>query len=456
MVSRHVDGNLSTPVVSPTEGNNTAAGKAHTQITSDENTRLDIESDIALDNVLLRVRWVMIAGLLLLSLAQPLTGRLGLPTWTLILGFAGYSVIVVLLRRSVVWLQPYSRIAALDLVVVGALYTVAASPGGPVFVLFLLITIGASCTTTLPRSLLYTGVVLVIMVIISPTLPHWTHDTVAVRDLVARLIVLAVANVGTILLVRQLNHERRTALAASRAAERQTELHRLRETFVASVSHELRTPLTALRAGLGMLDLSLSDRLRADEKHLLGTARRNSERLKLLVDDLLMYNQLEAGALHLERDTLNLSDVVCDAVSAVRPLMEETGHSVTLALAERLPCLGDTRRLEQVLINLVANACEHTPSGTTISIEGAATLDETLLTVSDDGPGIPPAELERVFHPFHRIIPSRHGSGLGLAIAQRIVELHGGRIWAHSEASNEHPYKTTFSIALPIRPMENA
>jgi signal transduction histidine kinase len=426
-------------------------------------TRSGAKPVIALDHALWLIRWVTVLGLMLLSIAQPLIGRIGLPTWTLIAAFACYSGAMGLLRRRIVWLRPYSRIALVDLVVVAALYTVAASPGGPVFVLFLLLTVCASCTTTPLRGFLYTAAILTIMIVVSPTLPQWAHDTMAVRDLVARLIVVLLVNAGTMVLVHQLSHERQVAVAANLAAERQTELHRLAETFIASVSHEFRTPLTALQAGLGLLDVSLQDRLRTDEQHLLGTVRRNSERLGLLVGDLLTYNQLEMGADVLDWDRIDLSDVVTSALVALDPLLRETGHAVELQIADHLPIMGDARRLEQLLLNVIVNACEHTPAGVEIRIRSAVQGNEVVLAVSDNGPGIPPEELDRVFQPFHRVTMGinshRRGSGLGLAIAQGIARRHEGRLWAESdcrgerrESRDENPGGTTFYVSLPLPP----
>lgn len=414
------------------------------------------ESDATLEYVLIITRWVTIASLFLLSIAQPLIGRIGLPTWTLILGFAIYSAVLMLLRRRFAWLRPYSGVATLDLLVVSALYSIAASPGGPIFVLFLLLTVSASCTTTMPRSLLYTAGALAIITIVSPTLPQWTHDARAIRDLVGRLIVVVLANAGTILLFYQLNRERAVALETARSAERQGELHRMREVFIASISHDLRTPLTALQAGLGMLQLSLDDRMRGDEQHLLGTARRNSERLSFLVNDLLTYNQLEMGALQLDYDRMDLSNVVRCAVSAITPLLQQKSDTVEMQINDSQPYIGDTQRIEQMLINLLANACEHTPMGTTIRIASEATSECVLLSISDDGTGIPPEQLEHIFQPFHRINLSHPGSGLGLAIARRIAELHGGDIWAENRLDGTNAHGTTFSVTLPIRTVEDA
>lgn len=407
-----------------------------------------------LSHVLGLVRWFTILALFLLSLAQPLVGRLDQPTWLLILAFAGYSAVISLLRRRVSWLLPTARTAMLDLVVVTALYCIAATPGGPLFVLILLVTVSASCTTTLRRSLACTISALLVLLLVSPTLPLWTENPTSLRDLFARLIVVALANVGAALLIHQLQREHDTAREASAVAQHQAELIQAREAFVASVSHELRTPLTAMRAGLGMLELSLRDRMREDEVHLLGTARRNSERLRLLVDDLLTYNQLEANALRLEHDALDLRDVVHRALGAVAPLLAEKGQSLTVSLADRLLVQGDARHLEHTLINLVANAYEHTPAGTNVSIMGQVTEHEVQVMVSDDGPGIPADARERIFDRYQQLHPTEGGgSGLGLAIAKRIIELHGGRLWVESGfgPSGEDSVRTgnTFCLALP-------
>ena len=457
MVSRYIT-RTGKPLASWCNRRRIAIETTYVWASSGKDSRTLRESDMALDHALWLIRWVTITGLLLLSLAQPLIGRIGLPTWTLIAVFACYSVAVGLLRQRIAWLRTYSQIALIDLVVVAALYAIAASPGGPVFVLFLLLTVCATSTTTLLRGSLYTAFVLTIMAVVSPTLPQWVHDPMAVRDLVARLIVVMLVNAGTALLIHQLNYERRGAVEANRAAERQTELHRLAEMFMASVSHEFRTPLTALQAGLGLLGVSLQDRLREDERHLLGTVRRNSERLGLLVGDLLTYNQLEMGAELLDCDRIDLSDVVTSAVVAIAPLLRETGHQVEAPIADHLPVVGDARRIEQLLLNLLANVCEHTPAGARIRIRSAVHGNEVILAVSDDGPGIPPEELDRVFQPFHRINTnsSHHGSGLGLAIAQGIAKWHEGRLWAESAfrgvsaEGTESTGGTTFYVALPM------
>ncbi len=222
-------------------------------------------------------------------------------------------------------------------------------------------------------------------------------------------------------------------------------LDRLREEFLASVSHDLRTPLTAARAGLGLLEASADDRLQPDERALARNALRNIERLDMLIGDLLTVNQLEAGTLRLQPEPLDARIVVADAMASVHSLIVEKGQMLEPHLPEPLAIEGDARRLEQAIVNLLANAHRHTPPGTRITVSGAAAGGEVRLTVADDGPGIPPPELERIFQRFHRLGGGR-GSGLGLAIARGIYELNGGRVWAENCSGGG----AAFQLALPV------
>ncbi len=228
-------------------------------------------------------------------------------------------------------------------------------------------------------------------------------------------------------------------------ASRLEELDRLREQFIASISHDLKTPLTAIGSGLGLLQLSMAERLRLNERGLLENARRNADRLRVLIDGLLAYNQLEVGTLELRRELIDLRTVVTDAMGAVHLLTEGKGQSLEVDVPEPLPVNGDAFRLGQVVINLLANAHAHTPSSTRIAISGRHESGDVLLIVSDNGPGIPLEQLESIFERSHRLDPEAGGSGLGLAIARGIVELHGGRIWAESKPGQS----SRFCIALP-------
>jgi PAS domain S-box-containing protein len=222
-------------------------------------------------------------------------------------------------------------------------------------------------------------------------------------------------------------------------------LEQLQRDFLSTVSHDLRTPLTAIRTGVVLLEASAADRLRPDERQLLGHARTNSERLGLLISDLLAVNQIEAGTLQLEREPLDLRATVSTAVAAVHAPIQEKGQTLEVDLPEALPVDGDRRRLEQVVVNLLANAHRHTPPGARIVASGRAGAGEVRLTVQDDGPGIPATEVESIFRRFYRLAAGGDGSGLGLPIARGLVELHGGRIWAERDPAGG----SAFHVVLP-------
>ena len=250
-----------------------------------------------------------------------------------------------------------------------------------------------------------------------------------------RALALAVAQFAAVVLERARLH------GARAEAARLAELDRLRGEFVATVSHELQTPLTAVRAGLGLLEAGLGSALGLAEAELLAATRRNVERLRLRIDDLLVANRLEAGAMRPAFAPLDLRQVVAPALAAVQPLLQEKTQHATLDLPVPLPIRGDGALLEQVMVNLLANANRHTPSGTPITVSGYVIAGEVRLMVRDTGPGVPPADLETVFEPFQRLgtAAGRHvpGAGLGLSIARRIVDLHAGRLWAENGGGGE-------------------
>ena len=381
---------------------------------------------------LFRLRWASILLLLLLTFMQPTLGRGGLPTWVLVLLFAGYNLLIELLRSLVPQLRSYTVVALLDLPVVGLLYGLGAEPGGPLFLLLFLAADCAAVSLPLRAAVLYTGAVAAIAAITDVVLLMWSPVAADIRLLVVRLTMLGLVTVGMAILTRRLAMEQEAAQTDRLEAERLEALDRLRNDFIATVSHDLRTPLTAARAGLAMLEMRMAEQLGSDDRELLETSRRNVEYLHILIGDLLTFNQLEAGVLRLEREPLDLRAVVAAAMRVVYPLVQEKGQVLELDLAEPLPYEGDARRLEQVLVNLLANAHQHTPNGTSIRLAGRVAAGEVRLTVSDDGGGIPVEEQEAIFRRFHRLDAIGDGSGLGLAIARRIVELHGGRLWVES------------------------
>lgn len=227
-------------------------------------------------------------------------------------------------------------------------------------------------------------------------------------------------------------------------------LRRLHDEFIATVSHQLLTPLAAARAGLGLLESGVAERLGADERRLLGNIGRNIGRLSIHLNDLLTLNQLKSGTLTVAPSVIDLRAVVADAMGVVYPLLQEKGQALAVDLPEPLLVAGDAEELAQAVINLLANAHRHTPGGTRVSVAGRVDRGEVVLTVADNGPGIPAGAWEAVFQRFHRLaipggIPAT-GSGLGLAIVRGIVELHGGRAWVAGAPGGG----VAFHISLPL------
>lgn len=400
-----------------------------------------------LQRALLWLRWPTLLALLLITLAMPTRTALDFPSSTLVLVFVGYSAISGIVGHRLPALFSLSRAAILDLLVAALLYLLAVEPGGPLFILFFMAVVCGAAALTVRGILLYTGATVLVALTIDLTFLAWTPTEVDIHMLFVRAVMLTLLGAGMTIVTRRLVLEHAATQSEHDATLKLEDLDQLRANFISTASHELRTPLTAARAGLGLMEASIgtSDRLLPDEQELLSTARRNIERLTILIDDLLTFNQVQAGTLHLDHATLDLRTIVMDSLSAVYPLILEKGQTLEITLPEPLPYMGDARQLEQLVVNLLANAQRHTSSGTRITISGEATDGEILLSVSDNGPGIPPEGQEAIFQRFYRLHPGDEGSGLGLAIARSIVELHGGRMWVESELGKG----ASFHIALP-------
>lgn len=394
---------------------------------------------------LFQFRWVMLAALLLIAALWPLPTRAGLPLWAMLGTFGLYNGLLQLAATRTPRLTLEARIPLLDLLVIAGLYALGTEPAGASFTLFVLALLSAAVLLPLRQAVGYTLAAMAVVVLLAPTLDTWSTASAELNVFAARLLILPLVGIGAALLLQQLARAQLEAMAHQREAEQLAELERLRADFVASISHDLNTPLTAINVALGLLEDTAEQRLRADQFRLLRNARRNGERLKRLIDDLLTHNRLSAGALPLEREAVDLREVAGDACSAVHALAEDKGQNLTLELLAALPVVGDRRQLERALVNLLCNAHEHTPPGTRITLKGEALSSEVHLSVHDTGPGIPPELHEAIFEPFRRNGAAGSGSGLGLAIVRRLVELHGGRVWVESAPGKG----TAFQIRLP-------
>jgi two-component system sensor histidine kinase KdpD len=242
----------------------------------------------------------------------------------------------------------------------------------------------------------------------------------------------------------------RTQLAADIDEARVlAETERLRAALLTSISHDLRTPLASIIGTITSLRSfgRLYDETMRDE--MLATAQEEGERLNRFVANLLDMTRLDAGTVEVRREMLDLSDVVGAALQRCAKIL--AGHRVTVALADDLPMLPlDFLLFEQVLVNLLDNAAKYAPAGSAIDIGGRREGAEAVIAVRDEGPGIPPGDLERIFDKFYRVHGGdrqRAGTGLGLAICRGFVEAHGGRIVA---ANRPDRSGAVFTIRVPI------
>ena len=225
------------------------------------------------------------------------------------------------------------------------------------------------------------------------------------------------------------------------------QLESARQEFVANVSHELRTPLSLIKGYVETLLDGARDNPEVATK-FLQTIDRNTERLKLLIEDLLTISELESGRVKLSLQTVALSPLTAKVLEDFKARADAKGMRLSNQIPE-LAVLADADKLEQVLGNLVDNAIKYGRAKGTVTVGGSA-RDEGMVEVfvQDDGPGVPPEALERVFERFYRVDKARSreqgGTGLGLAIVKHIIQNHGGRVWATSEVG----HGTTFYFTL--------
>jgi two-component system phosphate regulon sensor histidine kinase PhoR len=223
---------------------------------------------------------------------------------------------------------------------------------------------------------------------------------------------------------------------------------RIRRDFVANVSHELRTPLTAIRGYVeALLDLVPAD---AEPRRFLDIIARHSARMEGLVKDLLRLTRLEAGQEPLDRVACAPAHLFDGVVHDLEPLLLRRRQQVTTTVApDAASLVGDPAKLHDVLRNLVENAANYAPEGTTIALSARRDPDHVALMVDDDGPGIPEADLQRIFERFYRVDKARSretgGTGLGLSIVKHLVGLHGGDV----RAENRPAGGARFIVRIP-------
>jgi histidine kinase len=238
------------------------------------------------------------------------------------------------------------------------------------------------------------------------------------------------------------------AISFNQMAARLQQTEGMRRQLIGDVSHELRTPLTAIKGSMeGLIDGVLPV-----TEETFQEIYQEADRLQRLVNDLQELSRVEAGAYELSLRPVEVSKLVEAAVNRLERQFEDKGIYLETRISPGSPqVLVDEDRIGQVLLNLVGNALQYTPSDGKVTISVHHINGEVQIVVSDTGIGIPPEHLPHLFTRFYRVDKSRSraggGSGIGLTIAKHLVEAHGGRIWVRSQGAGKG---STFAFTLPV------
>jgi signal transduction histidine kinase len=259
--------------------------------------------------------------------------------------------------------------------------------------------------------------------------------------------------------VRERTAELETACVRAEAADR------IKSAFLATMSHELRTPLNSIIGFTGIVLQGLAGPLNTEQQKQLDMVRSSARHLLALVNDVLDLSRIEAGQLDIDCEPFDVLAALSRLVESIRPQAATKGLTVHVHLASDLGMMvGDERRFEQIVLNLLGNAVKFTDQGSlTLSAERCSDADQVdssisgpviRLRVSDTGPGIKPEYLSDLFQPFRQIdsgLARNHdGTGLGLAICRRLAGLMGGTIGVESQ----YGHGSTFTVTLPLKEPE--
>ena len=244
--------------------------------------------------------------------------------------------------------------------------------------------------------------------------------------------------------------ERRRAEKALKEADKK------KDEFLATLAHELRNPLAPICSGLEILKLAGNDSVMAENARSMMDQALNQ--MVRLVDDLLDASRITTGKLQLRKERVELAAVVQSVVDTSRSLIDEHGHKLTVALPPAPILLdADPTRLAQVFSNLLNNAAKYSEAGGHIALSAERRGDQVMVRVTDTGIGIPADHLPRIFEMFAQVDTalerSQGGLGIGLSLAKGLVEMHGGRIEAHSDGPG---MGSEFIVRLPIVVAERA
>lgn len=233
-------------------------------------------------------------------------------------------------------------------------------------------------------------------------------------------------------------------------AQRLEDYEKMRKDFVANVSHELRSPLTSINGFIEAL-IEGKNKDEQEKNKYLSILQKETNRMSTLVNDLLEISKFDAQKVHFDMSSFPIDTVIKRAIAILKPQLDEKKLTVKTIISNKIPqCYGDEDRIEQVIHNLLENAIRYSPQGVKLLIDARLLKNEIVVEVTDNGPGIPKDEQQRVWERFYRVDKDRSrgngGTGLGLAIVKEIIDRHGGQVYIDSEVE----IGTMFGFTLPI------
>jgi len=224
-----------------------------------------------------------------------------------------------------------------------------------------------------------------------------------------------------------------------------TEMDETRMKFIGTASHELKTPLTAIKANIDFILSNKEVKVPENLKSYLLTIQRNTNRIQGTMDHMLDLTRIRSGRLLLVRETIPLAEVISGYINEVKPVDKHL--TIQVEVPADLRVYADRGRLHDIFANLLFNAFKFTADGGQVTIKASRTDAFVLHEIQDTGIGIPEDKIEKIFEEFYQVESGKHGgTGLGLAITKRLVEEHGGRIWAKSHLGEG----STFFFTLPF------